>query len=67
MNYLKSQVTWIFTLQALVQDSNENATLYDNETCNACEDESFYYKINGAPVSGFFYHSWFEQFHKAGK
>lgn len=53
-------------LTALVQDSNESGTLYAYETCDACEDDSFGYEINGVLVSDFVYPSWFEQFHKAG-
>lgn len=53
-------------LTALVEATNTQGTLYAYETCDACEDDSFGYKINNVLVSDFVYPSWFEQFHKPG-
>jgi hypothetical protein len=54
-------------LTVLMQtDSQTAGTLYAYEVCDACEDDSFGYKIGTVLVSDFVYPSWFETFRKAG-
>lgn len=54
-------------LTVLVQtDSQTAGTLYAYEVCDACEDDSFGYKIGNVLVSDFVYPSWFETFRAAG-
>ena len=48
------------------ENKDGSGVLYAYETCDACEDDSFCYKINGVLVSDFVFPSWFEEFHKAG-
>ncbi|HET7209297.1 MAG TPA: hypothetical protein VFI95_22160 [Terriglobales bacterium] len=49
-------------LTVLVQADNTTGRLYAYEVCDACEDDSFGYQINGVLVSDFVYPSWFESF-----
>lgn len=44
------------------QDSNTTGTLYALEGADACENESFAYRINNTLVSDFVYPAWFEGF-----
>ena len=54
-------------LTVMVQTSEENAgKLYAYEVCDACEDDSFSYKIGDANVSDFVFPSWFEDFRAEG-
>src|ERR1700730_1735106 len=45
--------------------SGKPSKFYAYETCDACEDDSFGYKINGVLVSDFVYPAYFESFRKA--
>lgn len=49
-------------LTAFVQNANTTGMLYAYEVCDACEDDSFGYKINNVTVSDFVYPAWFESF-----
>jgi hypothetical protein len=49
-------------LTAFVQNANTTGMLYAYEVCDACEDDSFGYKINNVLVSDFVYPAWFESF-----
>jgi len=54
-------------LTVLVQtDSQTAGSLYAYEVCDACEDDSFGYKIGNVLVSDFVYPSWFETFRAEG-
>jgi hypothetical protein len=54
-------------LTVLVQTSDENAgRLFAYEVCDACEDDSFSYKIGEVNVSDFVFPSWFEGFRTEG-
>ena len=54
-------------LTVMVQTSDENAgKLYAYEVCDACEDDSFSYKIGEVNVSDFVFPSWFEDFRAEG-
>jgi hypothetical protein len=53
-------------LTAFVQPNAKTGTLYAYEVCDACEADSFGYKINGTLVSDFIYPAWFESFRKKG-
>jgi hypothetical protein len=53
-------------LTAFVQNANTTGTLYAYEVCDACEDDSFGYKINNVTVSDFVYPAWFESFRTEG-
>src|SRR5277367_3356936 len=54
-------------LTVLVQRSDENAgRLFAYEVCDACEDDSFSYKIGEVNVSDFVFPSWFEGFRTEG-
>jgi hypothetical protein len=53
-------------LTVFVQDANTTGTLYAYEVCDACEDDSFGYKINNVLVSDFVYPAWFENFREEG-
>jgi len=53
-------------LTVFVQDANTTGTLYAYEVCDACEDDSFGYKINNVLVSDFVYPAWFETFREEG-
>ncbi|MBI3810738.1 MAG: hypothetical protein HY283_00820 [Nitrospirae bacterium] len=53
-------------LTAFVQPNAKTGTLYAYEVCDACEADSFGYKINGTLVSDFVYPAWFESFRKKG-
>lgn len=53
-------------LTAFVQHSNTSGRLYAYEVCDACEDDSFGYKIGNVLVSDFVFPSWFESFRKKG-
>jgi hypothetical protein len=48
------------------QHRNGSGILYAYENCDACQDSSFGYKINGVLVSNFVYPSWFEEYHPPG-
>jgi hypothetical protein len=48
------------------QHKDGSGILYAYENCDACQDSSFGYKINGVLVSNFVYPSWFEQYHPPG-
>ena len=45
--------------------SGKPSKFYAYEMCDACEDDSFGYKINGVLVSDFVYPAYFESFRKA--
>lgn len=53
-------------LTVFIQDSNTTGRMYSYEVCDACEADSYGYKINGVLLSDFVYPSWFEWFHKPG-
>src|SRR5258708_2931356 len=53
-------------LTVFVQDAKTSGTLYAYEVCDACEDDSFGYKINNVLVSDFVYPAWFENFREEG-
>jgi hypothetical protein len=54
-------------LTVFVQDGDRpKGRLYAYEVCDACEDDSFGYTIDGVLVSDFVYPAWFESFRKAG-
>lgn len=53
-------------LTVFVQNANTTGTLYAYEVCDACEDDSFGYKINNILVSDFVYPTWFENFREQG-
>jgi hypothetical protein len=53
-------------LTVFVQNANTTGTLYAYEVCDACEDDSFGYQINGVTLSDFVYPSWFESFRAQG-
>lgn len=53
-------------LTVFVQNANTAGTLYAYEVCDACEDDSFGYKINDILVSDFVYPAWFENFRQQG-
>ncbi len=53
-------------LTAFVQDGDTTGTLYAYEVCDACENDSFGYKINDILVSDFVYPAWFENFRTEG-
>jgi len=48
------------------QQQDGTGVLYAYETCDACEDDSFGYKIGNVMVSDFVLPSWFEEFHPGG-
>jgi hypothetical protein len=50
---------WI-NLTVFNQNTNTAGRMYAYEVCDACEDDSFGYEINGTKVSDFVYPSWFE-------
>ncbi len=50
-------------LAAYVETPDKRAYLIAYEICDACEDDSYGYKIRGVPVSDFVYPAWFELFH----
>lgn len=53
-------------LTVLVQNANTTGTLYAYEVCDACEADSYGYKIGNVLVSDFVYPSWFEDFRTQG-
>jgi hypothetical protein len=53
-------------LTVFVQNANTTGTLYAYEVCDACEDDSFGYRINNVLVSDFVYPAWFETFQPQG-
>ncbi|MGH9493895.1 MAG: hypothetical protein ACRD3B_02760, partial [Candidatus Sulfotelmatobacter sp.] len=53
-------------LTVFSQSTNAAGTLYAYEVCDACEDDSFGYEINGITVSDFVYPTWFEDFRTPG-
>jgi hypothetical protein len=53
-------------LTVFVQNSETAGMLYAYEVCDACEDDSFGYKIDDILLSDFVYPSWFENFRAAG-
>ncbi len=48
------------------ENNNGTGTLYAYENCDACEDDSFGYKIGNVTVSDFVFPSWFEGFQPSG-
>jgi len=46
--------------------SGKPVKFYAYEVCDACEDDSFGYKIDGVLVSDFVYPAWFESFRPEG-
>jgi hypothetical protein len=53
-------------LTVFVQNTNTAGILYAYEVCDACEDDSFGYKIGDVTVSDFVYPAWFENFRTEG-
>jgi len=53
-------------LTVFTQSADTTGTLYAYEVCDACEDDSFGYPINGITVSDFVYPTWFEDFRTQG-
>jgi len=53
-------------LTAFVQNQDTSGTLYAYEVCDACEDDSLGYQINGILMSDFVYPAWFESFRTQG-
>jgi hypothetical protein len=53
-------------LTAFVQSSDTAGALYAYETCDAVEDDSLGYSIDGILVSDFVYPAWFESFRTSG-
>jgi hypothetical protein len=53
-------------LTVFSQNADTSGILYAYEVCDACEDDSFSYQINGIDVSDFVYPSWFEDFRTQG-
>jgi hypothetical protein len=47
-------------------ESGTSMRLYSYEVCDACEDDSFGYPIDGVSVSDFVYPPWFESFRTQG-
>ena len=47
-------------LAVFSQNADNTGVLYSYEVCDACEDDSLGYQINGVLVSDFVYPSWFE-------
>jgi hypothetical protein len=52
-------------LTVFLERTNTSGRLYAYETCDACEDDQFGYKIGATLVSDFVYPAWFESFRKA--
>ena len=50
----------------VLDDSGDRRRLYAYEVCDACEAETFAYRIGKVLVSDFVYPAWFEAFRKAG-
>ncbi len=70
--HLKWSVTASHELLEMLADPNINlvafapdGTLYAYEVCDACEADSFSYKIDGVDVSDFVFPGWFEPLHIA--
>jgi hypothetical protein len=53
-------------LAVFVQQTNTSGVLYAYEACDACEDDSFGYTIDGSLLSDFVFPSWFESFRQQG-
>ncbi|SEM65444.1 hypothetical protein SAMN05192574_101349 [Mucilaginibacter gossypiicola] len=53
-------------LTVFVENKAGTGVLYAYENCDACEDDSFAYLINGIKVSDFVFPSWFQKFHLPG-
>jgi hypothetical protein len=53
-------------LTVFVESSNTAGVLYAYEVCDACEDDSLGYQIDGVLLSDFVYPSWFESFRAEG-
>ena len=53
-------------LTVFVQNQDTTGTLYAYEVCDACEDDSLGYQINGILMSDFVYPAWFESFRTQG-
>jgi len=53
-------------LTVFVQNADTTGTLYAYEVCDACEDDSLGYQINGILMSDFVYPAWFESFRTQG-
>jgi hypothetical protein len=56
---------WV-NLTVFDQSSNTRGRLYAYEVCDACEDDSFAYKINNILVSDFVFPAWFEGWRAQG-
>ena len=53
-------------LSVMVDNGDGTNTLYAYEVCDACEADTFAYRIENVLVSDFVYPAWFESFQKAG-
>jgi len=53
-------------LTVFVQNKETNGVLYAYEVCDACEGDTYGYKIGDTLVSDFVYPSWFEDFRAKG-
>jgi hypothetical protein len=53
-------------LTCFVQTSDTGGVIFAYESCDAVEDDSLGYDINGVQVSDFVYPAWFESFRMAG-
>jgi hypothetical protein len=53
-------------LTVFTQNAETAGTLYAYEVCDACEDDSFGYKMGNVLVSDFVYPAWFESFREQG-
>lgn len=51
-------------LSAMLTRKDGRTTLYAYEVCDACEDISQAYHVDGVAVSDFVYPAWFETFHR---
>jgi len=53
-------------LTVFAQNTNTPGTLYAYEVCDACEDDSLGYQVDGILLSDFVYPTWFESFRTEG-
>ncbi|HTB43254.1 MAG TPA: hypothetical protein VK741_06480 [Acetobacteraceae bacterium] len=53
-------------MAVLVHPTPSESKLYAYEVCDACQDDSFGYDIDGVMVGDFVYPAYFESFHAAG-